>query len=115
MVSAVMDGENQMVDGRSVLLAALRDCARLLTRAQEGFWSEKIDRMAVTDAEQVNSEIVSDILSWFGGMGSFNDLLISQANGHQILPDDEDRANGDLETLRNQIYEAATELHMRSI
>lgn len=100
-----------MVDNASVLLAGLHDCAHLLRRVQESFWSEKLEQMAVADAEQISPEKISEILTWFGGMGSFNDLFISQTNGHQILPDDEERANEELEALRNQVYEAATELH----
>ncbi len=39
-----------------------------------------------------------------GGMGSFNDLVICQINGHKIEKNEEDFANEELERLKNLIF-----------
>lgn len=43
-------------------------------------------------------------------MGSFNDLVLSHLNGHQITPDQAPAANQRLATLRSTIYAEATQL-----
>ena len=62
-------------------------------------WSNKINQATKTDDIDP-----AKILSWYGGMGSFNDLLISNHNGHAIKQRDEDVVNEELSDLRNKIY-----------
>ncbi|SDT70703.1 hypothetical protein [Jiangella sp. DSM 45060] len=43
----------------------------------------------------------------FGGMGSLNDLLIMEANGHPVQRDDERNVNERLTALRSEISQLA--------
>lgn len=53
---------------------------------------------------------LDEILSWYGGMGSFNDLVISEYNDHLVESRDEDKLNDELSHLRNQIYKEVLRL-----
>ncbi|MFL6156093.1 MAG: DUF6966 domain-containing protein, partial [Marmoricola sp.] len=50
------------------------------------------------------------VLGAFGGMGSFNDLLILGYNGHTVEPREETAINHRLSDLRTSIWEDATAL-----
>jgi len=100
----------EMAANVTALLTALRDCALLLRRVEASFWAEKLESIASMNEDQIGFYDVEEVLSWFGGMGSFNDLLISHVNDHNIAPADEDSANYELRKLRHQIYVIASEL-----
>jgi len=53
---------------------------------------------------------LDEILSWYGGMGSFKDLVISEYNDHLVESRDEDKLNDELSHLRNQIYKEVLRL-----
>ena len=57
-----------------------------------------------------NSQALDHILGAYGGMGSFNDLLILASNGHVIQPQDEAAVNDHLAHLRTAIWTRATAL-----
>ena len=88
----------------SNLVAALQDCRTLLQDVGETFWSEKIGSLLPTSEGQLSGQDARNISSWFGGMGSFNDLMISVANNHNVNPADEDRLNDELDKVRESIY-----------
>ncbi|TDC53596.1 hypothetical protein E1212_05335 [Jiangella ureilytica] len=48
--------------------------------------------------------------SAFGGMGSLNDLLIMEANGHPVQRNDERHINERLTALRSEISQLARDL-----
>jgi len=50
------------------------------------------------------------LLGAFGGMGSFNDLLVMEMNGHRIQQVQEAAVNSRLTELRNEIWLEATAL-----
>jgi hypothetical protein len=83
------------------LTKALEDTLVLLDSAGEPFWASKI-RGALGSIDR------DEILSWYGGMGSFNDLLIATINGHRLKRDQESVTNARLAELRTQVYELAT-------
>lgn len=92
------------------LNSLLISCETLLSSVGESFWSEKIRYMLDRDIRDLDKEIPEEILSWYGGMGSFNDLQISKYNGHLVLRKDEDRLNDKLNDLRSGIYKEAVDL-----
>lgn len=51
-----------------------------------------------------------EVLSWFGGMGSLNDLWISAANGHRVTELNRRDANVELDRLRRAVHDAALTL-----
>lgn len=46
----------------------------------------------------------------FGGMGSFNDLVLAPENKHEIKPSEVERANDLLIELRSKIYASGNKL-----
>lgn len=88
------------------LLKLLKRCQILLDSADETFWSHKLQSAQELLARNTAAG-KREILQWYGGMGSFSDLTLSQLNGHKVAPEDEGARNGDLLTLRSAIYLAA--------
>ncbi len=86
------------------LRRALEEALALLDRVAETFWSAKI---RATIRGPIDP---ADVLSWYGGMGSFNDLILARVNGHRIRREDEPRLNERLDDLRNRIHELAKQL-----
>ena len=87
----------------AALRLLLKQASLLLNEVEEPFWSSRIDKALVSvDAHEV--------LSWFGGMGSFNDLVIANVNGHRVKPSQEPQVNARLDALRSQLYQLAKQL-----
>lgn len=84
-------------------------CAQLLASVGESFWSAKLSAFAATAQEPLNADEAEEVLSWFGGMGSFSDVLISRMNDHDVQPEQEDQLNAQLSELRSEIYAGAME------
>lgn len=81
------------------------ETANFLDRFGESFWASKL-RSAAAKAKLDSREVAS----WYGGMGSFNDLLISRVNGHRIDVEDEGGTNEQLSRLRSRIYQLSENL-----
>jgi hypothetical protein len=75
----------------------------LLESVGETWWSEKAKKMARRDDPSFSSDWV---LSWFGGMGSFSDLLLCRTNGHSGTEEELSAKNVQLGLLRSQLYAA---------
>ena len=86
------------------LAKLLQDTLALLDGVAESFWSSRIRSASAGTIDPV------DVLSWFGGMGSFNDLVIAGVNGHQVREEDEANVNRQLDDFRTSIYDLATQL-----
>lgn len=86
----------------------LNQCAGLLRSIGETYWSAKLANVA--SRAPLSSRDASEVLSWFGSMGSFNDLVVSSLNGHPVDPREEGRINARLDLLRRTIFEAANTL-----
>lgn len=93
----------------SDLAFALATCAALLRSVGETFWASRIEGMASSGANLTPYQ-ARQIVAWYGGMGSFNDLLIAQINGHAVLQPEEDAINLVLNKLRATIYDEASAL-----
>lgn len=96
-----MFGESKVQQLQEALEAA-RD---LLRSVGEDWWSSKID-----DACQKAYMDPGQVLSWFGGMGSFNDVLICPENGYQVDPTKARELDAQLSRLRGRIHALASEL-----
>ena len=91
----------------TTLKELLKDCEALLKGVGEEFWSDKIEA-ALQHAEATDGVLsASYILTWFGGPGSFNDLTLSEFNGHKIGSKGESELNSTLQDLQSQIYDKA--------
>ena len=86
------------------LTSAMTKCKSLLQNIGETFWSQKIERFLSERTGDLSADDARELMTWFGGMGSFNDLIISPMNDHDVKPEDEDRYNRDLDHLRDTIY-----------
>lgn len=85
--------------------------ADLLGHYQVRFWSsefkdahQKLRDAAANGWENDVLAFVRKIRSWYGGMGSFNDLVITKDNGDQIADEEESSANQHLQELSNRLY-----------
>ena len=85
----------------------LRKCEALLRKVGETFWANKINNVLQKDVETLDLYQIEEIISWYGGMGSFNDLLISEHNDHLVSGEDEDKLNDELNSIRSAIYREA--------
>jgi len=81
----------------------LQSCQELLSKYGEGFWADKIEAVLNRKPQDDNS-MAYEVLSWFGGMGSINDVVISKANKHRIASDEEDAVNETLKSTLGEIY-----------
>ena len=69
-------------------------------------WAERCRR----ELEACDAAAFDHLLGGYGGMGSFNDLVILGVNGHLIEPDREHAVNDRLKRLRTAIWTHATAL-----
>lgn len=88
-----------------LLCARLRDVIQLLERVGASYWADWM-QTALTRIERSDFSGVEKVCGAYGGMGSFNDLII-QLGPHQIAANEADGANEELERLRGEIYELA--------
>jgi len=80
-----------------------------LSRLARPHWTEWLerDRRRIVARDAYGLE---HLLQTFGGMGSFNDVLIHHVNGHVGDEAALRAANDRLEDLRSEIFESATDL-----
>ena len=101
-------------DGRfDVQVAELRgdlvDCVDLLQHAGEEHWADWL-RGTVTRLDAFDRRAFERVFGAFGGMGSFNDLVLHPMNGHDLGESEIDVTNEKLARLRSSIYRTANEL-----
>ena len=93
----------------SRLMDLLDDTIKLLERYGETHWAQRLTtcrrEMLAHDAHGL-----SRLLAAYGGMGSFGDVLIAEANGHPIRRFDEDAVNQLLDARRSEIWRLARDL-----
>ncbi|MDR6198528.1 hypothetical protein QE374_000437 [Microbacterium sp. SORGH_AS428] len=87
--------------GDTPLEQSLRELNTLLASVGETFWAQWAARAADRIAAGGDP---GDVRGVFGGMGSFNDLVIHPANGHSVTDDRIVDANRHLDELRERIY-----------
>ncbi len=93
------------------LLSNLVKCEKLLKDVGEEFWSSNLRNIIQQYTDEWSPSSIDRILSWYGGMGSFNDLMISTHNGHMIDEGDEEKLNDELDLIRDEIYLEANKLN----
>jgi hypothetical protein len=89
------------------LIAALESLAALLRRYGEAAWASKIEDDALL-VRRGDSGGAARFLSYFGAMGSLNDLWLCEANGHPMSAADENAANASLDEAKGKAFKLAT-------
>ena len=85
------------------IIELLNSMETLLKSVQEDFWSKKIEDFLKKYNDTGDIDI-KEIESWYGGMGSINDLIVSRYNDHKIDENNEKAVNDELNILRKRIY-----------
>ena len=91
------------------LNSSLNETVLLLREHGESHWLAWAERCQ-RELDAHDTAAFDHILSAFGGMGSFNDLLILGYNKHRIEPGQETAVNDRLANLRTAIWTSATAL-----
>lgn len=94
----------------NTLVQLLIDSEILLRSVGEIFWADKIQTTLRRNRSNVDLYMLEEIQSWYGGMGSFNDLMLSKYNDHLINVQDEQKLNDQLSRLRSEIYQEVMRL-----
>ncbi|MDP3389235.1 MAG: hypothetical protein Q8Q45_07680 [Methylococcaceae bacterium] len=89
----------------------LISCETLLRSVGELFWAKKIETALKKYGQYSDGCMLEEIISWYGGMGSFNDLIISVHNSHSLGGRDEYELNDELHKIRSKIYQEAVRLN----
>ncbi len=89
----------------------LNNCETLLRSVGEVFWAKKIESTLKKYDQYSDGYMFEEVISWYGGMGSFNDLIISVHNGHNLDGRDEYGLNDELHKIRSKIYQEAVRLN----
>ena len=89
------------------LINLLTTCEVLLRSVREIFWADRIKSIIQRNDRSLDIYTLKEIISWYGGMGSFNDLFISEHNSHILNGRDGERLNYELDELRSNIYREA--------
>ena len=92
------------------LCERLRETAALLKRAGESHWAAWMDK-SLRRIENSDLSGVDYLLGAYGGMGSFNDLILMSANGHSVSDADYRSVNDRLDALRSEMYQLARDVH----
>ena len=92
------------------LIQLLITCETLLCSVGEQFWADKIRKVLDKGGESLDLYLFKEILSWYGGIGSFSDLMISEYNDHVLNGKDEEKLNDELAIIRSAIYTEAVRL-----
>ena len=91
------------------LLAVILELQRELHRVGERTWADWLQRAAAQVAGG-DSNGVDRIVTAFGGMGSFNDLVIHPVNGHEVAESDVGEFNLRVARLREHLHGLARDL-----
>lgn len=92
------------------LIQLLIACETLLRKVGEEFWADRLLKVIQKSDGDLDLNLVAEIITLYGGMGSFNDLVISLYNNHIVDPEDEGQLNSKLNKLRGEIYQEAIRL-----
>jgi len=91
------------------LLAGLDEGIALLDQHGESHWAGWM-RTVRAEVQMHDAHGLRRLLQAYGGMGSFNDLVLAHMNGHQIDKEQERRVNERLDALRSGLHSQATAL-----
>ena len=85
------------------LCSTLRTTIQLLEEANESHWSKWLS-VSLGRIENGDFSGIEHLLGAFGGMGSFNDLILCAANSHSIPDDKYGPVNKQLDALRIELF-----------
>ena len=90
------------------LVRVLEELQAFLRQFEEQHWSEMIenDLFFLRKGDLYGAR---RFLGYFGGMGSFNDLWLCEANGHAVPDDVQQRVNAELDRLKSRAWALANE------
>lgn len=95
--------------------ATIQQTLLLLEEHEECYWSGKLqgilDRAQRARAlgKASKAAVLDEIEHLYGGMGSFNDLVISRLAGHKVSAEEAAAANQELDLLRERLYKLLQE------
>jgi hypothetical protein len=88
---------------------AIEELMSLLRRFDERHWSTKIedDLFFLRKGDIYGAK---RFLTYFGGMGSLNDVWLCAANGHSVSDEMEQKVNTEFDALKSQAWALANEI-----
>jgi hypothetical protein len=89
------------------ILKNIAECSGFLASVGENHWSRILGEFVASSSTPPTERQIRIILSWYGGMGSFSDLLLCTANGHTLRIEEEENAAVKLTNYRECIYAEA--------
>jgi hypothetical protein len=98
-----------MADEVDKLMERLRDTITLLRKYKENGWADWLQRDHDWIAQR-DFRGVQHLFNAFGGVGSFSDLLIHPANGHELPEDEVVPVNQRLNALCGELYALAAKI-----
>ncbi len=85
---------------RTLVESLLRQGAALLREHNETNWADALENLAAEYPESPEAT-TAKIRAMYGGMGSFNDVILYGANGHPLRSE-----NDELDGLRSRLFAA---------
>jgi hypothetical protein len=98
-----------MADEVDELMKRLSETITFLRKYKENSWADWLQQDHDWIAQR-NFRGVQHLLNAFGGIGSFSDLLIHPANGHELQEDEVVPVNKRLNALCGELYELAAKI-----
>jgi len=99
-----------------LILAKLEEIRNILERHKVQFWPDFLAERArqlqaaySSGHKRAKQEALEELEMLYGGMGSFNDLVISREGGHDIASRDVPKINAKLNKLRSRLYQVIQE------
>lgn len=94
---------------RLELIEALAETSQLLRKYNESHWSAVLEESRQL-IENRDFRGVEQVFGSFGGMGSFNDVIIHPLNGHQIEESEVSAVNDRFQWFKSNIWELVGDL-----
>ncbi len=95
------------------LINLLDSLINLLKKHNEIHWGNWFNKSLKSLRD--NQFAIPQILGAYGGMGSFNDLVIHPMNGHTIEKGEIDNVNNKLRELAKEIYEISNQIQKEAV
>ncbi|MFN6136716.1 MAG: DUF6966 domain-containing protein [Bacteroidota bacterium] len=92
----------------------LEQATQFLQARDENHWATWLADCATRLRRQEIAGI-EHLLDAYGGMGSFNDLMLHPINGHRIDESDVDEVNERLQAIRTSLYALAQEIQREAV
>jgi hypothetical protein len=93
-----------MLENDRALCTRLAELVNLLNGVEEAHWLEWFSK-ALVKIENGDGSGYTNVLGAYGGMGSFNDLIIHPSNGHAVSETVAEQLDKRLDILRSDIYQ----------